>query len=52
MKKSVIAFVSDIPENFAVDCALSAILVVGFTLVGFLSRSAIVDLQANLLMMS
>lgn len=52
MKKSIVALVSKVPKDLVVDCGVSAILVVGFTLVGFISRSMVMDLQANLLMMA
>lgn len=49
MKKSIAVLASYLPENVAFECAVSAVLVVGCAVVGFLSRSMMIDIQTSVL---
>ncbi len=53
MKKSLSAVVDYFSqENLVLDIALSSALVMGFALIGFLSRAMMMDIQASLFLIS
>jgi len=52
MKKAIAVLASHLPENIALEYAVSAVLIVGCAVIGFLSRTMILDLQSSVLILS
>jgi len=50
MKKSIVVLASHFQKDMVLECTVSAVLIVGCAVIGFLSRTMMLDLQAILIL--